>query len=117
MRSFYASCTAADAGQDIMTTPIAVIANLEQKGSVVLSMNFMIVRPVHRLSISITNLESEHSMQLSLFDEGKWRERKLGKTMDHLRSKYGSTAILRAVSYTDAGTAITRAGLLGGHKK
>lgn len=56
-------------------------------------------------------------MQLSLFDEGKWRERKLGKTMDHLRSKYGSTTILRAVSYTDAGTAITRAGLLGGHKK
>jgi DNA polymerase V len=74
-------------------------------------------QPVRRLSISITNLESEHSMQLSLFDEGKWRERKLGKTMDHLRSKYGSSAILRAVSYTDAGTAITRAGLLGGHKK
>ena len=74
-------------------------------------------RPVRRLSISITNLESEHSIQLSLFDEGKWREHKLGKTMDHLRSKYGSTAILRAVSYTDAGTAITRDGLLGGHKK
>lgn len=73
--------------------------------------------PVRRLSISITNLEPENSMQLSLFEEGKWKERKLGKTMDYLRSKYGSTAILRAVSYTEAGTAVKRAGLLGGHKK
>ncbi|MCZ8535513.1 MULTISPECIES: DNA polymerase thumb domain-containing protein [Psychrobacillus] len=74
-------------------------------------------RPVRKLSISITNLEPEYSMQLSLFEENKWKERKLGKTMDALRSKYGSTAILRAVSYTEAGTARTRAGLLGGHKK
>ncbi|WP_192797535.1 Y-family DNA polymerase [Psychrobacillus glaciei] len=74
-------------------------------------------RPVRRLSISLTNLEPEHSMQLSLFEEDKWKVRKLGKTMDDLRSKYGSSAILRAVSYTEAGTAIKRAGLLGGHKK
>lgn len=74
-------------------------------------------RPVRRLSISLTNLEPEHSMQLSLFEEDKWKIRKLGKTMDDLRSKYGSTAILRAVSYTEAGTARKRAGLLGGHKK
>lgn len=73
--------------------------------------------PVRKLSISITNLEPENSMQLSLFEEGKWKERKLGKTMDYLRSKYGSTAVLRAVSYTEAGTAMKRAGLLGGHKK
>ena len=74
-------------------------------------------QPVRRLGISITNLEPEHSMQLSLFEARKWKERKLGKTMDHLRKKYGSTAILRAVSYTEAGTAVKRAGLLGGHKK
>lgn len=73
--------------------------------------------PVRRLSISITNLEPENSMQLSFFEEGKWKERKLGKTMDYLRNKYGSTAVLRAVSYTEAGTAVKRAGLLGGHKK
>ena len=74
-------------------------------------------QPVRRLGISITNLEPEHSMQLSLFEARKWKERKLGKTMDHLRKKYGSTAILRAVSYTEAGTAVKRDGLLGGHKK
>ncbi|WP_438310553.1 DinB/UmuC family translesion DNA polymerase [Sporosarcina sp. FA9] len=74
-------------------------------------------RPVRRLSVSLTNLEEEHSMQLSLFDEHKWRNRKLGATMDSLRTKYGSTAVLRAVSYTKAGTAVERAKLIGGHYK
>ncbi|SES13089.1 UV damage repair protein UvrX [Psychrobacillus sp. OK032] len=74
-------------------------------------------RPVRKLSISITNLEPEYSMQLNLFEEDKWKVRELGKTMDYLRGKYGSSAILRAVSYTEAGTARKRAGLLGGHKK
>ncbi|ASB61170.1 impb/mucb/samb family protein [Bacillus sp. MD-5] len=36
--------------------------------------------------------------------------------MDGIRSKYGSKAILRAVSYTSAGTALHRARLTGGHK-
>lgn len=74
-------------------------------------------RPIRKLAISITNLEPEYSMQLSLFEEDEWKVRELGKTMDYLRSKYGSNAILRAVSYTEAGTARKRAGLLGGHKK
>ena len=74
-------------------------------------------RPVRQISISISKLESERSMQLTLFDNQKWRKRKLGATMDYLRSKYGTTALLRAISYTEAGTAAARAGLLGGHKK
>lgn len=78
---------------------------------------FYAERPARQLSVSISNLESEHSMQLSLFDDQKWRRRKLGSVMDQIRGKYGSTAILRAVSYTEAGTAISRDGLLGGHKK
>lgn len=36
--------------------------------------------------------------------------------MDEVRNKYGSKAILRAVSYTPAGTALYRAGLTGGNK-
>lgn len=74
-------------------------------------------RPIRRLSISLTNLEEEHSMQLSLFDERKWRNRQLGETIDSLRNKYGSNAVLRAVSYTKAGTAVERAKLIGGHFK
>ncbi len=74
-------------------------------------------RPVRQISISISKLESEQSLQLSLFDTKRWKRRKLGAAMDHLRAHYGSTAILRAVSYTEAGTAIGRDGLLGGHKR
>lgn len=74
-------------------------------------------KPVRQISLSITNLEDESSMQLSLFEERKWQKRKLGETMDQIRRKYGTTAILRAVSYTDAGTAIHRSSLLGGHRK
>ncbi|WP_088006054.1 UV damage repair protein UvrX [Indiicoccus explosivorum] len=74
-------------------------------------------KPVRNISVSISNLEDETSMQLSLFEAHKWRKRKLGAVMDEIRRKYGATAILRAVSYTPAGTAVSRAGLIGGHKK
>ncbi|KAA0965889.1 UV damage repair protein UvrX [Sporosarcina sp. ANT_H38] len=73
-------------------------------------------KPVRQVSLSITKLEDEHSMQLSLFDNKKWQVRKLGETMDEIRARYGSKAILRAVSLTDAGTAIKRSELVGGHK-
>jgi DNA polymerase V len=36
--------------------------------------------------------------------------------MDGIRGKYGSDAILRAVSYTNAGTSRHRSKLVGGHK-
>ncbi len=35
MRSFYASCAAVFAGLDVMRDSIAVVGNLEQKGSIV----------------------------------------------------------------------------------
>ena len=71
---------------------------------------------VRQISISITKLEDERSMQLSLFDTGKWQVRKLGTTMDTIRTRYGDVAILRAVSLTNAGTAIKRSKLVGGHQ-
>lgn len=74
-------------------------------------------RPVRQLSVSITKLEDEHSMQLSLFEKENWKNRKLAGAMDSIRNRYGSAALLRAVSYTDAGTAVKRSQLLGGHKK
>jgi len=74
-------------------------------------------KPVRQLSVSITKLEDEHSMQLSLFEHEKWKNRKLASAMDSIRNRYGSAALLRAVSYTDAGTAVKRSKLLGGHKK
>ena len=73
-------------------------------------------RPVRKITLSVTNLEDDTSMQLSFFDEHKLRNRKLGMVMDNIRDKYGSTAILRAVSLTEDGTAIGRSKLVGGHK-
>ncbi|MGB3260461.1 MAG: UV damage repair protein UvrX, partial [Paenisporosarcina sp.] len=37
MRSFYASCAAAERGLNVLDTPIAVIGNMERKGSIVLA--------------------------------------------------------------------------------
>ncbi|TWT09190.1 UV damage repair protein UvrX [Planomicrobium sp. CPCC 101079] len=73
-------------------------------------------RAARKLAISLSKLEDETSMQLSLFEQRKWQIRKLGAAMDALRDKYGSTAVLRAVSYTEAGTARERANLIGGHQ-
>jgi len=65
---------------------------------------------------SIIELENEQSIQLSLFEKDNWRERAIGSVMDNIRNRFGSTAILRAVSLTEAGTAMKRSELVGGHK-
>ncbi|MFT9819114.1 DNA polymerase thumb domain-containing protein [Lysinibacillus sp. NPDC056185] len=71
--------------------------------------------PARQLSVRITNLEREHSVQLDLFDERKPQRQIIGPTMDAIRNRFGATSILRAVSYTKAGTAINRDRLVGGH--
>lgn len=74
-------------------------------------------KPVRQISLSISNLEEEASMQLSLFDERKFENRRLGSAMDAIRKKYGYSAIYRGISGTQAGTAIARTKLIGGHNK
>ena len=73
-------------------------------------------RTVRKLSITLSNVTPEREMQISLFDQDGWRKRELGFVMDRMRRKYGSDAILRAVSYTSAGTAKQRSTLVGGHQ-
>lgn len=71
--------------------------------------------PARQLSVRITNLEPACSIQLDLFDERKEQRQVIGHVMDTIRRKYGAVALLRAASYTKAGTAITRNRLVGGH--
>jgi len=71
---------------------------------------------VRQVSISLTKLERDTEVQLDLFDTNSWKKKKLGYVVDEIRNKFGSTALLRAVSYTHCGTAIHRSGLVGGHK-
>ncbi|RLQ90655.1 Y-family DNA polymerase [Falsibacillus albus] len=73
-------------------------------------------KTVRKISITLSNIVEDHELQLSLFEMNRMRKRELGFTMDAIRRRYGSGALLRAVSYTDAGTARHRARLVGGHK-
>ncbi|MFD1018576.1 Y-family DNA polymerase [Thalassobacillus hwangdonensis] len=72
-------------------------------------------KTVRKISIALSNIEEDTSMQLNLFDIGRDRKRELGYVMDSIRDKYGKDALLRAVSYTEAGTALHRSKLVGGH--
>jgi DNA polymerase V len=73
-------------------------------------------KTVRQISITLSNIEDDCEMQLDLFRQNRSKQRTLGYVMDSIRHKYGSDAILRAVSYTPAGTAKHRAKLVGGHK-
>ena len=50
-------------------------------------------RPVSNISISITNIEDESSMQLNFFEQEKWRKRKLASAMDDIRNRFGTRDI------------------------
>lgn len=71
---------------------------------------------VRQITITLSNVFDDTAQQLSLFDQNKPRQKDLSYVMDAIREKHGSTALLRAVSYTQAGTARYRSTLLGGHK-
>lgn len=73
-------------------------------------------KTVRSISVTLSNIVDDHEMQISLFDDTRWKKHDLGYTVDRIRYKYGSKALLRAVSYTKAGTAVYRSKLLGGHK-
>lgn len=74
-------------------------------------------KTVRKITISLGQITDDHEYQLSLFDQNGFNKRKLGYTVDRIRARFGSASLLRAVSYTDAGTARHRATLVGGHKK
>lgn len=72
-------------------------------------------KTVRQISITLANIVSDELMQLSLLETNKIKERDLGYVMDAIRDEYGQDILLRAVSYTSAGTARKRSKLIGGH--
>ncbi|MGE7601341.1 DNA polymerase thumb domain-containing protein [Peribacillus sp. NPDC097675] len=78
--------------------------------------NYHKQKTVRSISVTLSNIVEDNEMQLTLFDASRWKKRELSYTVDRIRHKYGSKSLLRAVSYTKAGTAVYRSGLLGGHK-
>ena len=72
---------------------------------------------VRRVAVALTNIHSDTSMQLNLFDETRPKQRALGYAMDEIRRKHGASALLRGVSYAEGGTTKHRNSLVGGHKR
>lgn len=72
-------------------------------------------KTVRQISISLANIVEDDALQLNLLQSDVIKERKLNYTVDALRNKFGQDAVLRAISYTEAGTALKRTKLIGGH--
>ncbi|MEK3885871.1 Y-family DNA polymerase [Bacillus sp. FSL K6-3431] len=73
-------------------------------------------KTVRKISIGLSNIADDRVFQMNLFEPKKIHERNLGYIVDKIRRRHGAASILRAVSYTEAGTALKRAALVGGHK-
>lgn len=73
---------------------------------------------IRNVSVRVNRISSANIVQLSLFEsaEEQHANDKLERAIDAIRSRYGYKAITRAYSKTDGGTAIDRAGLVGGHR-
>lgn len=71
---------------------------------------------VRQISISLSKITDDTTLQLNLFEPKKSKLHDLGYVVDKIRDRYGSAAILRAISFTDAGTSLKRSALVGGHK-
>ncbi|MCR2820314.1 Y-family DNA polymerase [Lederbergia panacisoli] len=73
-------------------------------------------KTVRQISIALSNVTDDGYVQLNLFEPRKVSEKQLGYTVDQIRRRHGGVSLLRAISYTKAGTARKRAALVGGHK-
>ncbi|WP_174615293.1 DNA polymerase IV [Virgibacillus ihumii] len=71
---------------------------------------------IRHVYVTLDNLFDKEKIQLDLFED-RAKKNDVGYVMDAIRSKYGSTSILRASSYTDAGITIDRSKKIGGHYK
>ncbi|GIO24285.1 UV damage repair protein UvrX [Oceanobacillus sp. J11TS1] len=70
--------------------------------------------PIRRVYVTLTKLYDETDLQLDLFND-RTKQYDIGTVMDKICDKFGSTAILRASSYTDAGITLDRSKKIGGH--
>lgn len=56
--------------------------------------------PVRLVGLSLTSLTDDSNMQIDMFDNGeKEKSRRLDKTLDDIRNRFGSTTVVRGASY------------------
>lgn len=75
-------------------------------------------QPVRQISIRCGKIDYKRELQLNLFEapEKTIHNEELETVVDKIREKYGFTSLVHASSLTKGGTAISRSGLVGGHK-
>ncbi len=73
---------------------------------------------VRNVGVRCNRLSKKRETRFSLFEDPitTLDKEKLEQTIDIIRKKYGYKALIRASSKTKGGTAIDRAGLVGGHQ-
>lgn len=74
-------------------------------------------KPIRRLGIALQDLSSGADLQLTLFDNPReqQKEHDLQTARILIKNKFGKNALLKGLSYTEAGTARNRNKLIGGH--
>jgi len=70
---------------------------------------------VRKISVSLGNFISDAALQLNLFRD-KEKEYKLAMTMDAVRDKYDSTALMWGRSLKKEAVTMDRSGTIGGHR-
>ncbi|MBM7617922.1 DNA polymerase V [Weissella uvarum] len=72
---------------------------------------------VRNIGVSVGKLEADGHEQLDLFIpvETNVKQHKIDSTIDDIRHKFGTTALVKLSSKSKGGTMIQRAGLVGGH--
>ncbi|MUV39713.1 putative UV-damage repair protein UvrX [Lentibacillus sp. JNUCC-1] len=85
------------------------------RASMYLFRKFYTEKTVRSIAVSLENICDDDHIQLDLFARDRAKEHTLSYTVDQIRNTYGSDALLRAVSFTPAGTALARSKLVGGH--
>ena len=69
---------------------------------------------IRRITVALTHLFDDAETQLNLFYD-QTKKKDIGYVMDDIRAKYGSTSLLRASSYLEAGITRERSKKIGGH--
>jgi len=72
---------------------------------------------IRRLHVSLSNLLSDQTIQLNLFQQDRAQSINLGYTTDEITYKYGKNAVMRAASLLPASQAKERSAKIGGHYK
>ncbi|WP_239254773.1 DinB/UmuC family translesion DNA polymerase [Listeria ilorinensis] len=73
---------------------------------------------VRSVNVSVGGIRPDTFAQINLFENSYqlMSHQKLDQTVDDIRQRFGKSAIMRAVSYTEAATAIQRTRIVAGHR-